>query len=132
MSTDGYKKWCEYRKANPLPRTVVDYCGVKLTFRQHQVIRIIENYINKNMTAPSYREIAKVMGMSSTNSLKNHLHILKRKGVIDWTPHKSRGIRLLKYTPVLIRNDMVDDVRELLELQEHNAMIVSKNGNKKP
>jgi SOS-response transcriptional repressor LexA len=123
MSSDGYRRWVEHRRANPLPTGTVDHCGVSLSFRQNQIVQIIEEYICEFMCTPTYREIVTALGVASTNSLKTHFRLLKKKGVIDWNPRRARSIRLLKYDAVLIRKEFVDDVREFLASRGEDAMV---------
>ena len=54
----------------------------QLTRRQAQVLEYITNYSQEHGCAPSLREIARRLGVSSIGSLHKHLVHLERKGFI--------------------------------------------------
>ncbi len=65
-----------------------------LTKRQRQVLNAITPGI-------SLRELMKIFGWASINACKWHLHELRRKGYVTWTPGKSRTlVRLDRGIPV--------------------------------
>lgn len=61
----------------------------KLTKRQYEVISFIEEFINNNHYAPSYREIQQHFGLASLGSIYKYIYILKNKGLIK-SDHKAR------------------------------------------
>ncbi len=68
----------------------------KLTKRQQEVLKLIQNKINLVGAPPTRAEIAQHMGFRSPNAAEDHLRALARKGIIELVPGTSRGIRLLK------------------------------------
>jgi repressor LexA len=67
----------------------------KLTLRQSQVLKFIQQTILDTGYPPTRSEIAKELGFSSANAAEDHLRALARKGVIKITRGVSRGIQLL-------------------------------------
>lgn len=54
-----------------------------LTKKQREVLDFIQEFINANRYAPSYREIGERFGLSSLASVYRHIQALKKKGAID-------------------------------------------------
>lgn len=54
-----------------------------LTKRQRQVLDYIESFVKQNSYTPSYREIAKGLGLSSPSTVHQHIQALCEKGVIN-------------------------------------------------
>lgn len=46
--------------------------------------------------APSVREIMEECGYTSSSTIHNHLHHLKREGLVTWDPEKPRTLRLVQ------------------------------------
>ena len=69
--------------------------GVRLTRRREQVLAFVRDYVNKNGSPPTIREIAAGLGIPSHTAVVGHLEALERAGLITRTPHRSRGIRPL-------------------------------------
>jgi len=68
----------------------------QLTRRQAQVLEFITTYSQQHGCAPSLREIAGRLGVSSVGSLHKHLVHLERKGFIRRVWNKSRAIELVR------------------------------------
>ena len=66
----------------------------KLTNRQAQVLKLIQDYIEETGFPPTRADIATEFGFRSANAAEEHLRALARKGVIEIVPGTSRGIRL--------------------------------------
>jgi len=66
----------------------------ELTDRQMQVLTIIRDHIQKNGQAPTVREIARELGVSSTCTAHKHLAALEKKGLISKTKYGYRSIEL--------------------------------------
>lgn len=64
--------------------------------RHLQIYAFIDEYIQKYTYPPSYREIAKGVGLSSSSTVKGHLDRMQRNGHIEFIPSRSRTIRLVK------------------------------------
>ena len=62
-----------------------------LTKRQHDLLECIETLRDENGYSPSYREIAKAMGLRSVSTIAKHVKILKAKGVL-----RGKGRRALE------------------------------------
>lgn len=60
--------------------------------RQGQIIDFMKQYIQSHGSAPTLREIADALGVSSLATVHEHLTSLETKGVIKRTPGKSRGV----------------------------------------
>ena len=66
-----------------------------LTARQAEILEIIRNYIAETGRPPSRPELAKLLGIASTNGVFKHLDALARKGAIELSPNAARGIRVV-------------------------------------
>jgi repressor LexA len=69
-----------------------------LTARQAEILETIRSFLAETGRPPSRPELAKILGIASTNAIHKHLEALARKGAIELEPHVARGIRLLEET----------------------------------
>ncbi|MBT3230176.1 transcriptional repressor LexA [Candidatus Uhrbacteria bacterium] len=68
-----------------------------LTKKQREVLDYIESFVQDNGYTPSYREIAKGMGLSSPSTVYQHIQALCEKGVINTAEDGSaRSIELVE------------------------------------
>jgi len=67
----------------------------QLTARQAEILEIIRSYVADNGRPPSRPELAKMLGIASTNGVFKHLDALARKGAIELVPNAARGIRVV-------------------------------------
>jgi repressor LexA len=67
---------------------------LELTDRQKEVYDFVRECILRNGAPPTLREIGEQFGMSSTNAVRDVLAALERKGYINRSEYKSRGIEL--------------------------------------
>ena len=67
-----------------------------LTARQAEILEAIRRHIAEYHRPPSRPELAKSLGLASTNGVFKHLAALAKKGAIELTPGSARGIRLLE------------------------------------
>lgn len=67
---------------------------ITLYRRQRQILNFINQYIQKNGLAPSLRQIAESIGVSSLATVHEHLQILETKGVLKRFKGSIRGIKL--------------------------------------
>ena len=67
----------------------------QLTERQAEILEVLREYIAENGRPPSRPELAKLLGIASTNAVFKHLDALARKGAIELVPNAARGIRIL-------------------------------------
>jgi repressor LexA len=65
-----------------------------LTPRQAEILETIRGYVAGNGMPPSRPELARLLGIASTNGIFKHLEALARKGAIELVPNAARGIRL--------------------------------------
>jgi repressor LexA len=63
-----------------------------LTSRQVVVLRFIVEFREANGFSPSFREIAKALGIKSTKGVVDHLAFMAKKGVIDTTASTARSL----------------------------------------
>jgi len=65
-----------------------------LTARQAEILDVIREHIAEYHRPPSQPELAKALGLASTNGVFKHLAALERKGAIELSPGLARGIRI--------------------------------------
>ncbi len=68
----------------------------ELTARQAEILEIIRGYVAETGRPPSRPELAKMLGIASTNAVFKHLDALARKGAIELVPNAARGIRVVE------------------------------------
>ena len=66
-----------------------------LTERQQEVLKFIGECIAADGLPPTRAEIAQALGFSSPNAAEQHVKALVNKGVLEWVPGASRGLRLV-------------------------------------
>ena len=69
-----------------------------LTPRQAEILEAIRGHIAAHRRPPSRPELAKSLGIASTNAIFKHLAALQRKGAIELAPGLARGIRIKEET----------------------------------
>ncbi|MDE0271942.1 MAG: transcriptional repressor LexA [Bryobacterales bacterium] len=65
-----------------------------LTRRQRQVFDFIQTCAVETGSAPTLGEICSHFGFKSSNSARQHLHLIEQKGYLKLRPGRARGIRL--------------------------------------
>jgi repressor LexA len=65
-----------------------------LTARQAEILEAIREHIAEHHRPPSQPELARALGLASTNGVFKHLAALEKKGAIELSPGLARGIRL--------------------------------------
>jgi repressor LexA len=70
------------------------------TGRQQQIASFLHSESRKRGSAPTQREIAERFGFASLNSVRSHLRLMEKKGMLDRLPGKARGVKL-KYRPLV-------------------------------
>ncbi len=63
--------------------------------RQRQILDFIKLHIDTTGSAPTLKQIAKALGVSSLATVHEHLQALERKGLIQKKAGASRGISLI-------------------------------------
>ena len=71
--------------------------AVKLTKKQLAVLNFIEDFIEENGLAPTYREIMNGLELASVSAVAEHIDNLVEKGVIKKTPGAARTLEVLDY-----------------------------------
>lgn len=66
----------------------------ELTPRQAEILEVIREYVAEQGMPPSRPELARLLGIASTNGVFKHLDALARKGALELVPNAARGIRL--------------------------------------
>lgn len=66
--------------------------------RQRQIVDFIQQHIQANASAPTLRQIADAIGVSSLATVHEHLASLENKGVIKRKSGKTRSIELIDKT----------------------------------
>jgi len=69
---------------------------MELTSRQRQILEYIVEYEKEHGYPPTIREICEAFGISSPRGVSKHLEALEKKGYIERSKGRSRGIRILK------------------------------------
>jgi repressor LexA len=67
-----------------------------LTARQAEILQAIREHVAETGVPPSRPELARALGISSTNGVFKHLDALARKGAIELIPNAARGIRVVE------------------------------------
>jgi len=62
--------------------------------RQKQILDFLRQFIHKNGSAPTLRQIAEAIGVSSLATVHEHLHTLEEKGLIKRRSGKARSIEV--------------------------------------
>ena len=65
-----------------------------LTPRQAEILEVIRGHIAEFHRPPSQPELARALGLASTNGVFKHLAALEKKGAIELSPGLARGIRV--------------------------------------
>jgi repressor LexA len=73
----------------------------KLSPRQEQILKFVQDYIQKNVHAPSIRDIQTELNISSTSVVAYNIKALQEKGKLERTGKISRGIRLPQSTTLV-------------------------------
>jgi len=68
------------------------------TERQRQISSFLNSESRKRGIAPTQREIAEHFGFASLNSVRSHLRLMEKKGMLNRLPGKARGLTL-KHRP---------------------------------
>lgn len=87
---------------------------VDLTERQKDVLQVLVEETEKKGYPPTVREIGKIVGLSSSATVYNHLKQLEKKGYIKKDPAKPRAIEIvnkaLKINKNLVNVPLVNQV----------------------
>lgn len=75
----------------------------RLTKKQAEVVRFVREYVAAHEYAPSYREIAAGLGLSSPATIHQHLQALKDKGYLDLEERAARSLELSRKVSMLAK-----------------------------
>jgi repressor LexA len=64
------------------------------TKRQQQIAEFLDSEARKRGIVPTQREIAERFGFASLNSVRSHLRLMEKKGMLNRLPGKARGLKL--------------------------------------
>ena len=64
------------------------------TSRQQEIAEFLEAELRRRGMMPTHREIAARFGFASPNSVRTHLRLMAKKGMVTLLPGKARGLRL--------------------------------------
>lgn len=67
--------------------------------RQKQILDFLSQYIDANGYAPTLKQIAQALGVSSLATVHEHLQALEKKGLIRRKSGASRGLVLTEHIP---------------------------------
>ncbi|MFS8086340.1 MAG: transcriptional repressor LexA [Acidobacteriota bacterium] len=67
----------------------------ELTSRQEEVLNFIRDCVAADGLPPTRAEIARALGFKSPNAAEQHVKALVDKGVLEWVPGASRGLRIV-------------------------------------
>ena len=71
--------------------------ALKLTKKQLAVLNFLEDFIEENGYAPTYREIQAEMGLSSVSAVAEHIDNLVAKGALKRVEGAARSLEVLDY-----------------------------------
>ena len=66
-----------------------------LTPKQMKILQVIQSFMKSNGYPPSYEEIKQLMGLRSKSNVHRYIHVLKKRGYLDFLPAQSRSLYLL-------------------------------------
>ncbi len=71
--------------------------SAKLTKKQLAVLNFLEDFIEENGYAPTYREIQAELGLASVSAVAEHIDNLVAKGAVRKTEGSARSLEVLDY-----------------------------------
>lgn len=74
-----------------------------LTSKQAALFNFIAEWQAHNGHPPTHAEICEQFGFGSLNTVRNHLHLIEKKGYIHLSPGKARGIQVMSLPDKAIR-----------------------------
>lgn len=101
----------------------------RLTKKQAEVLQFIREFVAAHEYAPSYREIAAGLGVSSPATVHQHVHTLKRKGYLGAeraarSLELSRKVALLSKAALLPLAGRIAAGSPIEALQEHEEIAI--------
>ncbi|MBO0962455.1 transcriptional regulator [Neobacillus sp. MM2021_6] len=68
----------------------------KITQKQLKILAVLKTYIAQHGYPPSYRELAVLMNLVSSSTIKQHLDSLRKKGLVDWEEGLPRTLHIIE------------------------------------
>lgn len=68
----------------------------ELSVKQKYVLKVIQEYIDKNGISPTVRELADIMHLKSTSTMQGYIRRLEQEGYIKKHATMPRTIRVIK------------------------------------
>ncbi len=68
-----------------------------LTQKQRAILDFINLHIQTEGRPPTLKEIAKRFGYASDNSVRTHLRLIHKKGLLKKEPNKARGLKTSEF-----------------------------------
>jgi repressor LexA len=86
-------------QSKPGPSAVADFPdgppdATGLTPRQHKVLDVIRDSVERRGYPPSMREIGEAVGLTSTSSVAHQLATLEKKGILRRDPNRPRAVEV--------------------------------------
>jgi repressor LexA len=69
------------------------------TSRQQEIAAFLDTEFRRRGMMPTQREIAAQFGFASSNSVRTHLRLMAKKGMVSLLPGKARGLKLIIHVP---------------------------------
>jgi SOS-response transcriptional repressor LexA len=92
-----------------------------LTARQREVLEVITRETGRNGIPPTVRELGVLLGINSTNGVKDHLKALEKRGVLTHQPGKARSLKVLVTLPGHQRQCVCAEALALIEAGKVSA-----------
>jgi len=67
----------------------------ELTAKQREILEAVQTWVEQHGRPPTLREMARRMGVSSTNAIRDHLRVLESKGYLKREARLSRGLEVI-------------------------------------
>jgi|TARA_R100000781_G_C4045468_1_gene115518 repressor LexA len=66
-----------------------------LTPKQIKILQEIQGFTKANGYPPSYEELKQLMNLKSKSNIHRYIHVLKKRGYLDFLPAQGRSLHLL-------------------------------------
>ncbi|MBM7633803.1 LexA family protein [Geomicrobium sediminis] len=67
-----------------------------MTKKQEEALKVAITYIENNGYAPTFRELAELLGVKAVSAVHTLFSRLKAKGIVTWEYDKPRTLKILK------------------------------------
>lgn len=100
----------------------------KLTKKQILVLDFIDDFLKNHDYAPSYREIAAELGLSSVSAVAEHIENLVQIGVLKKNPGQARSLEVVELIPKEVietfKHRLISSTPEEIEILRQAAEIL--------